>query len=185
MNIKEYEEEIKKEWKEEINNCSKIHSHAEDDEEGYINCLCCNAIERINIKFETKLKAVQKCKELFKEMIKNTWNKRKMTTDKIIFMIKFKEELLSQLNGEEEMKKHNIYYNSQDMLMDLKSGKIKKGQPIILDEQALTRDSFILSRGNKKVLETILSMMENLIYRDKLRALVMDFLFEKEKNNDN
>lgn len=51
----EIKEKLLKEWKKEIEDCPKIHSHSEDDEEGYESCLCCNAIERINIKYEAKL----------------------------------------------------------------------------------------------------------------------------------
>lgn len=43
-------------------------------------------------------------------------------------------------------------------------------------------DVFDISDGNLKVLETIPKMMKNEIYRNKLRFLVMEFLFSnKEK----
>jgi len=93
-------------------------------------------------------------------------------------------ELGLPAGGATQQKKVNImtkkYTNSEELKRDLRKGKIKEDKDIILDE-TLKRDVFLLSMGNRKVLETIPKMMEVPKFRKELRRMTLDFLQFYEK----
>ena len=78
----------------------------------------------------------------------------------------------------------NKYTKIDKMIKDIKKGKARKGEAIILDESSnLERDKFEVTGGNLLVLKSIPDMMKEDKWRDILRGLVLEYTFTKNKKN--